>query len=265
MRVELAAAAPLRVLIVDDEAPARQRLRDLLGDVADACPHHIVALAGNGVEALQVLEQVAVDVALIDVRMPEMDGVELARHLSTLSSPPAVIFVTAYEQYAVEAFELAAVDYLLKPVRAERLAAALQRLRTRGKSAAKVDAAALAALTASPRRHFSIHQRGRILLVPVEEVIYFKAELKYVSLHTASAEYLLEESLTRLEEEFGTRLLRIHRNCLVSRAAVCGAERDEAAGADAPWQLRLRGLDGMDGLLPVSRRQWPQVRQALGL
>ena len=217
MKVEQAAAAPLRVLIVDDEAPARQRLRDLLGDVADACPHHIVALAGNGVEALQVLEQVAVDVALIDVRMPEMDGVELARHLSTLSSPPAVIFVTAYEQYAVEAFELAAVDYLLKPVRAERLAAALQRLRTRGKSAAKVDAAALAALTASPRRQFSIHQ------------------------------------------------LRIHRNCLVSRAAVCGAERDEAAGADGPWQLRLRGLDGTDGLLPVSRRQWPQVRQALGL
>lgn len=256
-----AAALPLRVLIVDDEAPARQRLRDLLDDVAEGCPHCIVAMVGNGVEALRVVEDSAVDVALVDVRMPEMDGIELARHLGALPSPPAVIFVTAYEQYAVEAFELAAVDYLLKPVRAERLAAALQRMPAR----VKPDPAALAALAVQPRRHFCIHQRGRILLVPVEDVIYFKAELKYVSLRTADAEYLLEESLTHLEEEFGSRLLRIHRNCLVARDAIGGAERGEAEGSDGQWQLRLRGLEGADGLLPVSRRQWSQVRQALGL
>ena len=123
--METPTPAALRVLIVDDEAPARARLRDLLGDIAARHPTEIVGMAANGVEALRLLEAAPADVVLADIRMPVMDGVELARHLGKLASPPAVIFVTAYDQYAVEAFELAAVDYLLKPVRAERLAAAL--------------------------------------------------------------------------------------------------------------------------------------------
>ncbi|HND58309.1 MAG TPA: response regulator, partial [Thauera aminoaromatica] len=125
------AVAALRVLVVDDEAPARARLRDLLGDVAGQQPNAIVGMAANGVEALRLLDAAAADVVLADIRMPVMDGVELARHLARLPAPPALVFVTAYDQYAVQAFELAAVDYLLKPVRAQRLAAALERVRAR--------------------------------------------------------------------------------------------------------------------------------------
>ena len=125
------AAGPLRVLVVDDEAPARARLRDLLGDVAGQQPNALVGMAANGVEALRLLEDAAADVVLADIRMPVMDGVELARHLARLPEPPALVFVTAYDQYAVQAFELAAVDYLLKPVRAQRLAEALERVRVR--------------------------------------------------------------------------------------------------------------------------------------
>ncbi|MFB1029717.1 MAG: response regulator, partial [Thauera sp.] len=163
------AAGPLRVLVVDDEAPARARLRDLLGDVAGQQPNALVGMAAHGVEALRLLEDAAADVVLADIRMPVMDGVELARHLARLPEPPALVFVTAYDQYAVQAFELAAVDYLLKPVRAQRLAEALERARVRRVPPA---AEALATLAAAARGHFSVAERGRILLVPVAEVLY---------------------------------------------------------------------------------------------
>src|SRR5690606_38214722 len=138
------------------------------------------------------------DVVLADIRMPVMDGVELARHLARLEAPPAVIFVTAYDQYAVEGFELAAVDYLLKPVRAERLAAALAKVEARR---SVPDDNALAAMGPGERRHFSVSERGRILLLPVGDVLYFRAELKYVTARTCEREYLLDESLVHLEEE----------------------------------------------------------------
>lgn len=259
--METPTPAALRVLIVDDEAPARARLRDLLGDIAARHPTEIVGMAANGVEALRLLEAAPADVVLADIRMPVMDGVELARHLGKLASAPAVIFVTAYDQYAVEAFELAAVDYLLKPVRAERLAAALAKAEARRPAAP--DDAALAGLAPGERRHFSVSERGRILLLPVSEVLYLRAELKYVTARTVERDYVLDESLVQLEEEFSRRFLRLHRNCLVARDAVQGVERvGEQEGSDAHWAVLIRDVPER---LPVSRRQWPVVRQMLGL
>jgi two-component system response regulator AlgR len=250
--------APLRVLIVDDEAPARSRLRDVLGDIADTQPSVVVGMAANGAEALRLYEEAGADVVLADIRMPVMDGVELARHLRRLPEPPVVIFTTAYDQYAVQAFELAAVDYLLKPVRASRLADALARARLRR----PVSDQALATLSPDARRHFSVSERGRILLVPVAEVRYLKAELKYVTARCPEREFLLDESLVQLEHEFGDRFLRIHRNCLVARATVTGVERVGDEEGDPHWEIVLAGVPER---LPVSRRQWPAVKQTLGL
>ena len=248
----------LRLLLVDDEAPARARLRDLLGDIATEVPSIVVAEAADGRAALEQAQSGQFDVALIDIRMPGMDGVELARHLARLPSAPAVIFVTAFDQYAVQAFELAALDYLVKPVRANRLADALKKARRHADESARLEKSALAI-----RQNLSCLERGRILLVPMTEIIYLKAEQKYVTARTSEREYLLEESLVHLESEFSERLLRIHRNCLVARAAVAGVERAPDSGdAEAHWQVILEGTADR---LPVSRRQWPQVKALLKL
>jgi two-component system response regulator AlgR len=259
----------LRLMIVDDEAPARQRLRDLLGDIAAELATEVAAEAADGVAALEQADALppgAIDVVLVDIRMPRMDGIELAQHLSRLEHPPAVIFATAYDQYAVKAFELNAVDYLLKPVRAERLLAALKKAKP-----APLPEAALRQLAPEGRRQLRCSERGRVLLVPVVEVLYFKAEQKYVTARTAAREYLIEESLAQLEQEFASRLVRIHRNCLVARDAVAGVAREqggdgdeggEGQGGDPHWALVLRGVPEH---LPVSRRQWAQVKALLQL
>jgi two-component system response regulator AlgR len=255
-------SGPLRVLIVDDEAPARSRLRNLLDDVAEQVPTEVVVEAADGIAALEKLDGVEADVALVDIRMPRMDGVELARHLAGLASPPAVIFVTAYDQYAVKAFELSAVDYLLKPVRAERLAEALRKA-SRSPVAVAALRRATEAIEPGGRRHLRCSERGKILLVPVADVVYFKAELKYVTARTSAREFLLEESLSQLETEFDGRFLRIHRNCLVARMAITGFEREHespAADAEAHWTVLLNGVPER---LPVSRRQWQQVKAVL--
>ncbi|MGL1832480.1 LytR/AlgR family response regulator transcription factor [Rhodocyclaceae bacterium SMB388] len=248
----------LKVLIVDDEAPARARLRDLLEDVGEVQPTELIGMVANGVEALRLLESSPADVVLADIRMPLMDGVELARHLARFDPRPAVVFTTAYDQYAVEAFELAAVDYLLKPVRGERLADALGKVRRQRPPAD----AALASLAGSVRRHFSVNERGRILLVPVADVLYLKAELKYVTAGTAERDFLLDESLVQLEQEFPDRFLRIHRNCLVARAAIVGVERVGEPDGEGHWDVLLKGTSER---LPVSRRQWAAVKQTLQL
>lgn len=246
----------LRLLIVDDEAPARTRLRDLLADIQDQVPNDVVAEAANGREALAALGQQGVDIALVDIRMPGMDGIELARHVSHLPEAPAVIFLTAYDQYAVEAFELSAIDYLLKPVRAQRLADALARVRRRRPSAATLSQVATTA-----REHLSCAERGRILLVPVADILYLKAEQKYVTARTLAREYLLEESLAHLEAELGERFLRIHRNCLVARQAVAGVARASLVEDGEPhWEALIAGIDER---LPVSRRQWPALKAIL--
>jgi len=243
---------PLRIIIVDDEAPARARLRDLLGECGSELPLVVTGEAASGPAALELLSQAAADVVLLDIRMPEMDGIEVAQHLQQIEHPPAVVFATAYDDYAIRAFELHAVDYLLKPIRLERLKAALARAR-----AAPLRPEALRELARAPRTHLSAQERGRIHLIPVTDVIYLKAELKYVSVRTAAREYLIEESLTRLEQEFGARFVRVHRNCLVARAAVRGFERSEEGG-EAHWEVVLTGVDER---IALSRRQQHVVRE----
>ncbi len=247
---------PLKVLIVDDEAPARARMRDLLNDIAEQEPTQVVAMVANGAEALRLLDSAEVDVVFADVRMPVMDGVDFARQVAAREDPPGVIFTTAYDEYAVTAFDVAAIDYLLKPVRANRLAEALGKFR-RARGAER-----LVEEAGGARLNFSVTERGRILLVPVEDVRYLKAELKYVTAHTVERDYVLDESLVQLEEEFGERFLRIHRNCLVARLAVQGVERQGGSEGDPHWAVLLEGVDEP---LSISRRQWPSVKAALKL
>ncbi|MCM8611736.1 LytTR family DNA-binding domain-containing protein [Accumulibacter sp.] len=247
-------ASPIAVLIVDDEAPARARLRDVLADIATDLPNEVVAEAENGVVALGVIAAQKVDVALVDIRMPTMDGVEFASHLSQVEDPPAVIFVTAYDAYAVQAFELSALDYLLKPVRSTRLLAALRKLPPQP---APLSKAQLARLPQAARSHLACHERGRLLLIPVAAIIYLKADLKYVTARTREREFLVDESLTHLEEEYGDQFVRLHRSVLVARDAIIGFARSGADDADTQWQAMLRDVPER---LPVSRRQWPLVK-----
>jgi two-component system response regulator AlgR len=247
---------PLAIFLVDDEAPARARMRDVLGDIVAELPHRIVGEAGNGAEALARLPDAGAQVVLVDIHMPQMSGIEFARHLARLEHAPAVIFVTAHDQYAIEAFEVNALDYMLKPVRAPRLAAALRKAQARGAPAR--EALDRAGQTQGPRRYLSVTERGRILLVPLVDILYMRAELKYVTLRTREREYLVEESLTTLEQEFGTAFVRLHRSVLVARAALRGCERSsDEDGEGAGWSVIV---DGCDERLPVSRRQWPAVR-----
>lgn len=247
-----ATAPVLAVMICDDEAPARARLRDLLADISAELPNVVVAEADNGLLALAAIEGLRVDVALVDIRMPKMDGVELARHLSQLEHPPSVIFVTAYDAYAVQAFELNAVDYLLKPVRARRLLDALQKVR-QGRPQPP-----LAAMQQAARSHLSCHERGRLLLIAVSEILYFRADLKYVAARTREREYLLEESLAHLEQEFGERFIRLHRSVLAARDVITGFEKSPGSDdAETQWQAILRDVPER---LPVSRRQWPLLK-----
>lgn len=246
-----------RILIVDDEAPARNRLREVLADCSAELPLEVAGEAASGREALAWLESRQADVALLDIHMPEMTGIELAQHLQKLAAPPAVVFTTAYDQHAIEAFEVNAVDYLLKPVRKERLLAALRKVRA-------FDPARLTTLSPQPRSNLSIAERGRIILVPVTDIVYLRAEQKYVTIRTRDREYLSEESLTHLEQEFGRHFMRIHRSCLVARDWIAGFERASAPAAAEDgegghgWTVLLKGLEEK---LPVSRRQQHIVKE----
>ena len=251
---------PLKILLVDDEPLARSRLRELLADIAVQFSTEVVGEAGNGLAALEFLRQQPVDVVLADIRMPGMDGIELAGHLGACEQPPAVIFTTAYDNYAVQAFDLNAVDYLLKPVRTQRLLTALQK----AAGAPPPDPAVLAgighAVRGGGRTHLSCHERGRLLLVPVAEVLYFKADLKYVTARTVEREYLLDEALTHLESEYADRFMRLHRAVLVAKSALAGFEKAAGDDVDAYGWALLRGVPDK---LPVSRRQWAPAKAAL--
>jgi two-component system response regulator AlgR len=264
-----------RLFIVDDEAPARARLTTLLADIAPDCPHELVGEASHAQGALDGIAATRPDIVLLDVQMPGMTGIELAAHLtSNVAGSPAVIFISAHDEYAIEAFDVHALDYLLKPVRAARLAEAIRRasgLRLQLASQ-KQAITATAATLQSKRQHFCVQERGRLLLVPIAEVIYLKAELRYVTLRTRARDYLIEESLMSIEEEFASRFVRVHRNALVARDAIIGIERgthavdadDQRKGSaregdkvQESWQVILRGIDDR---LPISRRQWPVVK-----
>ena len=258
--------SPARLLIVDDETPARRRLCDLLDDCREQFPLTIAGEAANGVDAIEIIGQGGIDIVLTDIRMPVMDGLEVARHVAGMEAPPKLIFVTAFDQYAVKAFELNAIDYLLKPIRLERLLIAL------GKAIAinSAQAEAISEAAQARRKHLSIHERGKIVLVPLAEVLYLKAELKYVTVRTVQKEFLLEESLTKLEEEFTGMFTRIHRNTLVATTAVAGFEKvadggaggedgtQNADGSGSHWAVVIRGIPER---LPVSRRQQHVVKE----
>ena len=244
----------LRIFIADDETPARERLKELLQDIADEVPTQVVGEARHGLEAIELVPGSAAQVLLLDIEMPGMRGLEVARHLAGLESGPAVIFVTAHDRHAVEAFELSALDYLLKPVRAQRLAAALKK----AAAARRPDSEQLAQAQGDAREYLSVTERHRIVLVPVRDIVFLRAEQKYVTLRTKLRSYLIEESLIALEREFEKRFVRIHRNCLVAREAIRGFERAAPSNDEPHWMVVL---DGIEERLPVSRRQWPALRE----
>ncbi len=252
----------LRVIIADDEAPARARMSALLGDIKHDQPTEIIAMVGNGQEALRALESAEVDVILADIRMPLVDGILLAETLKTRTNPPQIIFTTAYDEYSLKAFDVSATDYLVKPVRAIRLAEALERVRTRLPQSFNTHNEH----QNSARECLCVNERGRVLFLPVNDVLYLKAELKYVTARTAERSYLLDDSLVQLEEEFKDRFLRIHRNCLVAKASVRGVERapidPQAEHPEMIWQIILNNIDER---LVISRRQWSSVKTALGI
>ncbi len=243
----------LRVLIVDDEPLARARLRILLGDCR-APAAQVAGEAANAADAMAQLAHQRFDVALLDIHLPGADGMQLAQALRALAEPPAVVFVTAHTEYAVRAFEIEALDYLTKPVRLERLQAALQKAErlTQAERGPEADSTVESLL---------ISERGRTLRVPLAEVLYLRAELKYVTVRTASASHLLDGSLSQLEERWGERFVRIHRNALVARAAMRALVRHVDADEGEGWAVQLAGVDEA---LAVSRRQLAAVRAALG-
>ncbi len=239
----------MRVLIVDDEKLARDRLRELLSDIGG---YDVIGEAMNGNEAVEKTAELNPDTLLMDIRMPGMDGLEAAMHLMGMDAPPSVIFTTAYDQHALDAFEVNAVDYLLKPIRRDRLANALTK-------AQKLTARQLQEINQAQqeppaRTHISVHLRGNIRLVPLPEVVYFLADSKYVAVRTATEEHLIEDSLVNLEQEFADRFLRIHRNALVSAVHIKGIEKSPSG----TWQVTLTGIDKR---LDVSRRHAASVRR----
>lgn len=237
----------LRILIADDETPARRRLVELLGDCVVRCPSVVVGEAANGAEVLASAASTRPDVVLLDIHMPGPDGLEIAARLSQLDVPPAVIFVTAHDEHACRAFDLSAVDYLLKPVRAERLCQALARV---GRAPKRVEPGIPKSL--------AVNEKGRTRLIPLDDILYLRAEQKYVTVQTEARTYLVEESLARLETAFPDELVRIHRNCLVALGRI--REIGKLHGEDDGHFVRLSGLDAR---LVVSRRQYATLRERI--
>jgi two-component system response regulator AlgR len=239
----------MKILVVDDEPPARQRLNSL---VAELGLGEVVGEAANGAQALLLTAEHRPDILLLDIRMPGMDGLEAARHLAALEQPPAVIFTTAYDSHALAAFEAQAVDYLLKPIRRERLGAAVAK-------AARLTRAQVDRLRGSARparTHISATMQGRLQLVPLDRVRYFQADQKYVTVRHPDGRVLIEEPLKSLEAEFGERFLRIHRNALVAVRFTEALERTPEGG----YVLRMKGVEES---LEVSKRLAGAVRKRL--
>ena len=241
----------MKILIVDDESPARDRLRHLLAENSD---WNIVGEAANGRDALAAVEQLEPELVLLDIRMPGMDGIEAARHLATLAEPPAVIFTTAYNEYAVEAFEANAVGYVLKPVRRQRLVDALER-------ATRPTRPQLAALSSSDpghaaRRHIGARVRGELRLIPIAEIFAFQADQKYVTVMHEDGEVLIDESLKELEQEFTEDFVRVHRSTLLAIAHIDALTKTTGGQSVA----RIRNSETS---FPVSRRLASAVAQRL--
>ena len=260
--VHAIATRPLRVLVVDDEELARLRLKSMVAECGE--PRCVVAgEAANAAQALVWLTTHECDLLLLDVQMPGRDGTQLAMELRLKSPAPAIVFVTAHAQHALKAFDLEAVDYLTKPVKRERLQMALRRVAQRLGSGPPPTAQPLPVKEEGPV--IVVSDRGRIIRVPVADVLYLKAELKYVTLRTAEHTHVLDDSLAELEERLGEHFLRVHRNALVSRRAVRALERRTLAGDNDEegaegWAVCMAPVGEW---LAVSRRQVAAVREAL--
>ncbi|WP_137920548.1 LytTR family DNA-binding domain-containing protein [Hydrogenophaga sp. 2FB] len=242
----------LKVLIVDDEALARSRMRTLLSECTDPRAD-VVGEGSNAVQAMEQIQRTGCDLVMLDIHMPGVDGMALAATLRGMPAPPAVVFVTAYAEHAVHAFELEAVDYLTKPVRRERLQQALQKVvRLRSASETSQDNGLPESLI--------IQERGRSERVALADVIYLKAELKYITVRTADKEHIFDGALSDLEQRYSHLFVRVHRNALVSRRAVRAVEKHNDPVEGEGWTVRL---DGVDERLAVSRRQLAAVREAL--
>lgn len=249
----------MKILIVDDEKPARDRLRQLIDD---AGRYEVVGEAGNGEQAIEMAAKAHPDVVLLDIRMPGLDGIETAHHLNAMEQPPAVVFTTAYDEYAIAAFDARAIGYVLKPVRRKRLERALEH-------AARLSAPKLDALAESPgmesrRQHVCARLHDELRLIPVDEVHYFNADQKYVCVHHDNGDDLIDDSLKSLEQEFADRFVRIHRSALV---AVDKIDRLEKC-ADGKTRVLLRGAPDDDDNAPddelvISRRHLATVRRRL--
>jgi two-component system response regulator AlgR len=254
----------LKVLLVDDEPLARMRLRALLQAIAEPATE-VVGEAGDAMQAQAALKAGPCDLILLDIRLPGQGGLQWAATLSALPQPPAIVFISAHAEHALRAFDLDAVDYLTKPVRAERLRAALERVLRRlpaGQPPGTLAAPAAAANPAEPV--LVIGERNRLIRLPLAELLYLKAEHKYVSLRTATRELLVDESLAELEPRLGTGFVRIHRNAIVARHAVRALELRAAIDPEADdtpgWAVRVAPTGEW---LAVSRRQVAAVRAAL--
>lgn len=248
----------LRVAIVDDEPLARMRIRTLLSQTAT--PNEVVGEFGESVSALMWLQEQdqagqSPDMVVLDIQMPGLDGMVLAARLRDLRRPPSVVFVTAHAEHALRAFDLAAADYLTKPVRLERLDASLDRVR-------KLRAALMPAPepVVDDSEVLVVQERGRVERIRLAEVLYFKAEQKYVTVRTTTRSYIMDGSLSELEAKFAPRFLRIHRNALVARRAVRALEKHYDPEEGEGWAVRLQGSTE---LLAVSRRQVAAVREEL--
>ena len=232
----------MRVLIVDDEPPARERLRSMLAETGE---FEVAGEAGHGEQAIDLVDKLTPDIVLLDVRMPGIDGLEVARHLAGLPEPPAVIFTTAFDEYALQAFDSEAVAYLLKPIRAEKLRAAL--VKAARLTRPQLQQVAAAAREPTHRLHIGVRGRDGLKLIPIEEVFYFHADQKYTTVKHLKGEDLIEDSLKTLEEEFSASFVRIHRNAVVNTRYLERIARD----ASGQHFVHLRGLPDA---LEVSRR-----------
>jgi two-component system response regulator AlgR len=240
----------VKILIVDDEKPARDRLARMVRELDS---HELVGEAVNGLEALGLAQGLEPDIVLMDIRMPGMDGIEAARHIAKLDEPPAVIFTTAFSDHALEAFETHAVDYLLKPVKQERLQAALDASIRPTRAQVTRSDDVLSEL--EPRQHICARVRGSLVLVPIVNIYYFHAEQKYVTVRHAEGEVLIEDALKAIETEFGDRFYRIHRNALVSLSRLAGMQSENDG-----HQVSFRDIDDR---LEVSRRHLSGVRKII--
>ena len=244
----------MKVLIVDDEQPARERLRQL---VDDGGQHVVVAEAANGEEAVAMAALHNPDVVLLDIRMPGVDGIETAHHLNAMETPPAVVFTTAYDEYAIDAFDARAIGYVLKPVRRERLERALEH-------AARITGQMLKQLTdesglKSRRQHVCTREHGELRLIPISGIRYFNADQKYVTVHHSDGQSLIDDSLKVLEDEFADEFVRIHRSVLVALDQIDRLEK----ATDGKTQIVLRDGQVDDDTLTISRRHLADVRRRL--